>query len=69
MTKAIVTTAFMMLYEEGHFLLNDPVERYLPQFKDPLVILDPETGKDGATESDGREYRVWRQEWAIFNYQ
>jgi CubicO group peptidase (beta-lactamase class C family) len=50
MTKAVVTTAFMMLYEEGHFLLNDPVEIYLPQFKDPVVILDPETGNDGATE-------------------
>ena len=25
MTKAVVSTAFMMLYEEGHFQLNDPV--------------------------------------------
>ena len=30
MTKPIVTAAFMMLYEEGHFFLNDPVEKYLP---------------------------------------
>lgn len=50
MTKAVVTTAFMMLYEEGKFQLNDPVEMYLPQFKDPKVILDPETGIEGVTE-------------------
>lgn len=50
MTKAIVTTAFMMLYEEGHFQLNDPVDRYLPQFKDPVVALNPKAGKAGETE-------------------
>jgi CubicO group peptidase (beta-lactamase class C family) len=50
MTKAIVTTAFMMLYEEGHFQLNDPVEWYLPEFKDPVVALDPRSGKEGETE-------------------
>jgi CubicO group peptidase (beta-lactamase class C family) len=50
MTKAVVTTAFMMLYEEGHFHLNDPVAKYLPQFKDPVVTLDAESGKAGKTE-------------------
>lgn len=34
MTKPIVTTAFMMLYEEGHFFLTDPVSKYLPEFKE-----------------------------------
>ena len=29
MTKPITSLAVMMLYEEGHFLLNDPVSRYL----------------------------------------
>jgi len=50
MTKPIITVGFMMLYEEGHFFLDDPVSTYLPKFKDLQVIIDPETGIDGATE-------------------
>ena len=33
MTKPIVSVAFMMLYEEGHFVLTDPIKKYLPQFE------------------------------------
>jgi CubicO group peptidase (beta-lactamase class C family) len=33
MSKPITSVAVMMLFEEGHFLLNDPVSRYLPEFK------------------------------------
>jgi CubicO group peptidase (beta-lactamase class C family) len=33
MTKPITSVAVMMLYEEGHFLLNDPVSKFLPEFK------------------------------------
>jgi len=33
MTKPITSVAVMMLFEEGHFLLNDPVSRYLPEFE------------------------------------
>src|SRR5262249_19274694 len=29
-TKAIATTALMMLYEEGRFQLTDPVAKYIP---------------------------------------
>lgn len=50
MTKPIVSTAFMMLYEEGHFFLNDPISKYLPEFKDMKVILDPDKGSAGGTE-------------------
>jgi len=49
MTKPIVTAAFMMLYEEGHFFLNDPVEKYLPWFKDLKVAVDPSKGIAGGT--------------------
>ena len=49
MTKPIVTTAIMMLYEEGHFQLNDPVEKYLPWFKDLKVAVDPSKGIAGGT--------------------
>ena len=30
MTKAITSTAIMMLYEEGKFQLDDPISHYLP---------------------------------------
>jgi hypothetical protein len=32
MTKPITSVAVMILYEEGHFLLNDPVSKYIPEF-------------------------------------
>ncbi len=50
MTKPIISTAFMMLYEEGHFFLNDPISKYLPEFKEMKVILDPSKGSAGGTE-------------------
>ena len=28
----------MMLWEEGHFRLDDPVSMYIPEFKDPAVL-------------------------------
>ena len=58
MTKPIVTAAFMMLYEEGHFFLTDPVSKYLPQFKDIKVTKDPSEGKDGASEIPNREITI-----------
>ncbi|NID09286.1 serine hydrolase domain-containing protein [Fibrivirga algicola] len=37
-TKAITSVAVMMLFEEGRFLLDEPVSRYIPAFKNPTVI-------------------------------
>ena len=37
-TKAITSVAAMMLYEEGKFLLDDPVSRYIPEFAKPVVL-------------------------------
>jgi len=37
MTKPVVTAAIMMLYEEGHFQLNDPISKYFPAFKEMSV--------------------------------
>lgn len=47
MTKPIVTSAFLMLYEEGHFMLTDKVSTYLPQFKNLMVAVDPSQGVEG----------------------
>jgi CubicO group peptidase (beta-lactamase class C family) len=41
MTKPIVSVALLRLYEQGAFLLEDPVSRYLPEFSDLSVLADP----------------------------
>ena len=37
-TKAITSVAVMMLYEEGRFLLKDPISKYIPEFRKPQVL-------------------------------
>lgn len=37
-TKAITATAVMMLWEEGHFRLDDPISKWIPDFKNPQVL-------------------------------
>lgn len=37
-TKAITSTAVMMLWEEGKFQLDDPISKYIPEFKNPQVL-------------------------------
>ena len=37
-SKAITSTAVMMLWEEGKFRLDDPVSKYIPEFKNPQVL-------------------------------
>jgi CubicO group peptidase (beta-lactamase class C family) len=47
MSKPITSAAVMILYEEGYFLLEDPISKYLPEFKNPKVLVKPPHG--GAT--------------------
>jgi CubicO group peptidase (beta-lactamase class C family) len=48
MTKPVVGTAIMMLVEEGKLRLNDPVSRYIPEFRNMKVgVLQPTTGRAG----------------------
>lgn len=37
-TKAIASIGLMMLFEEGKFLLDDPVSKYIPEFANPRVL-------------------------------
>ncbi|MGN8069046.1 serine hydrolase domain-containing protein [Mucilaginibacter sp. 22184] len=37
-TKAITSVAVMMLFEEGKFLLDEPISKYIPAFAHPKVI-------------------------------
>jgi CubicO group peptidase (beta-lactamase class C family) len=40
MTKAVTGVAAMILYEEGKFNLNDPLSKYLPEFKNMRVGME-----------------------------
>lgn len=44
MTKPIVSTALMMLYEEGRFLLTDPVSKWIPEIADKQVLIEDDAG-------------------------
>ena len=37
-TKAITSTAVMMLWEEGKFRLDDPISKFIPEFNNPRVL-------------------------------
>jgi CubicO group peptidase (beta-lactamase class C family) len=37
-SKAITSTAVMMLWEEGAFRLDDPISKFIPEFKDAQVL-------------------------------
>jgi len=40
MSKPVTTTALMMLVDEGKVNLDDPVEKYLPEFKGQMVLVE-----------------------------
>ena len=39
MTKPITAVAILMLLEEGKLVLNDPVSKFIPEFKNPKVAV------------------------------
>ena len=53
MTKPIVSTALMMLHEEGRFQLEHPVAQYLPAFGSTKVLSD-----DGALVEQVRPMQI-----------
>ncbi len=40
MTKPMTATALMMLVDEGKVKVDDPVEKYLPEFKGQMVVAE-----------------------------
>jgi len=57
MTKPITSTAVMMLYEEGRFLLSDPVSKFIPEFKD-MTVLPPESSADQTPAAAARPVTI-----------
>ena len=58
-SKAITSLAAMLLWEDGKFLLDDPISKYIPEFSNPKVLLDYNP-KDGSytTEPANREITI-----------
>jgi len=48
-TKAITATAVMMLWEEGKVRLDDPISKYIPEFKSPQVLKSFDKGETNYT--------------------
>lgn len=50
MSKAVTTVAVMMLYEEGKFMLHDPISKYLPAFRNSVVAVPPAADAPAGTK-------------------
>jgi CubicO group peptidase (beta-lactamase class C family) len=59
MSKAVTSTAVMMLWEEGLFQLDDPISKYIPEFKNP-TLLDSlnKTDTTWTTKPAGKEITI-----------
>ena len=44
-SKPVTGAAVMILFEEGHFMLSDPISKFLPEFSDMLVYVGNKGGK------------------------
>ena len=60
MTKPITGVAMMMLYEEGKWRLNDPVERYIPEFADLKVHVGENS--DGSMRLEDPDHPITMRE-------
>jgi len=58
MTKAVTSVAAMMLYEEGRFLMNDPLAKYIPAFEGSEVAVVNASGTSFTTRDPVRPITV-----------
>jgi CubicO group peptidase (beta-lactamase class C family) len=52
MTKPITSVAAMILFEEGKLKLDDPVSKYIPEFKESKVVTDPDSEQVATVPAD-----------------
>ena len=52
MSKPVTGAAILMLMEEGKLRLNDPVSRFIPEFKDMKVAVSPDRPAEPAPSND-----------------
>lgn len=58
MTKPVTSIAMMQLYEQGRFLLNDPVHKYIPEWKN-LRVYRAGSWPEFETEPAAKAMTVW----------
>lgn len=58
MSKPITGVALMILYEEGRFRLSDPVEMYLPEFRDLQVYVGKDENGNLITEPQNHKMTI-----------
>ncbi len=58
MSKALTSTAIMILYEEGRLLMTQPISDFIPGFKDPKVIEPSSAGDTYSLVPAHREITV-----------
>lgn len=56
-TKAITATAVMMLWEEGRFRLDDPISKYIPEFRE-AQLLDSFNASDSTYTTKPAENQI-----------
>jgi CubicO group peptidase (beta-lactamase class C family) len=61
MTKPITAVAVLMLVEEGRLRLYDPVDDWLPELAQRVVMRDP----DGSPEEVYPAPRVYQRKWLV----
>lgn len=57
-SKAITATAVMMLWEMGKFHLDDPISKYIPEFRHPQVLKSYTSETDFTTEPAKSEITI-----------
>ncbi|MEB2776982.1 serine hydrolase domain-containing protein [Algoriphagus sp. D3-2-R+10] len=58
-SKAITSTAVMMLWEEGKFRLDDPISKYIPEFANPQILTGFRYGDSSySTKPSPREITI-----------
>lgn len=55
MTKPVASVALLTLYEQGHFQLTDPLDRYIPGFSDLQVFAGYDDNEDMILEPPTRK--------------
>ena len=59
MTKQITSVAVIMLYEEGHFRLHEPVSNFIPAFKEMNVLPSEPDDPSAAPVPATRQITIW----------
>ncbi len=57
MSKPVTSVAVMILVDDGRLRVTDPVSKYLPEFKNPKVLM-PGSGGDSKLVSASREITI-----------